>query len=593
MRLAVTATLAALCCLALAGPAAAARPNVVVFETDDQTASSLWAMPNVQRLIADRGATFENSFVSYALCCPSRATFLTGQYAHNHRVFDNVLPYGGFPKLDGSNTLPVWLQDAGYRTIHVGKYLNGYGSRDPTEVPPGWSDWHALVGVSTYRYFGFTINDNGVDTRYPRSPAYYQTDVLARKAVAMVRSAAHDVRPFFMWNAFVAPHFSFSKLHEPDDPPTGITRTPEPAPRDRNRFAGWPLPRPPSFDERDIRDKPDTVRIGHPPIDDRVRAAIQENYQQELESLQAVDRAVGEVVAELERTGQLDRTLVVFTSDNGYFHGEHRLPREKILPYEPSIRVPLVMRGPGIPAGVRREQLVSNQDLAPTILDFTNVAPGLLQDGTSLFPLIREPGDELGRDLLVEGLFRRKTAAAVAFSGVRSRNYFYAEYTNGERELYDLAADPDEMVNRDLDPRYSGLEAELAHRLAQLRTCAGASCRTHPRLAAGAHSRQVELGPDGLPCGASDIELRLRGPDAPLVSDIDVYAGGRVVASSTGGATVRVPASAFAGEGEVTLRATARLTDDRAYTPIVNVRVCGGGGAAAAPQQAPAPGLAR
>jgi N-acetylglucosamine-6-sulfatase len=579
MRLAATAALTLLCCLALAGPAAAARSNVVVFETDDQTANSLWAMPNVQRLLADRGATFDNSFASYALCCPSRATFLTGQYAHNHGVYDNVLPWGGFPKLDHTNTLAVWLRNAGYRTILVGKYLNGYGSRDPTEVPPGWTDWHALVGVSTYRYFGFTINDNGVDTRYPKSPAFYQTDVLARKAVSMVRSAAVDARPFFMWNTFVAPHFSFSKLPEPDDPPNSITRTPEPAPRDRNRFAGFALPRPPSFDEPDVSDKPDTIQTGHPPLATNVRAAIQENYQQELESLQAVDRAVGRVVDELERTGQLDSTLIVFTSDNGYFHGEHRLPREKILPYEPAIRVPLVMRGPGIPEGVRREQLVSNQDLAPTILDYTNVAPGLVQDGTSLFPLIREPGDELGRDLLIEGLFRRRTAQSVAFSGVRSRNYLYTEYTNGERELYDLVRDPDELVNRDLDPGYSGIEAELAARLARLRTCAGAACRSHPRVSVSVTSPHTDVGPDGLPCGASDIQVRVDGEDASLVSGVNVYAGGRLVGSATGGTrTVVVPASAFVGEGEVTLRATAYLTDDRAYTPTVNVRVCGSGG---------------
>jgi arylsulfatase A-like enzyme len=576
MRAALTAVVTVVCCLVLAGTAAAARPNVVVFETDDQTASSLWAMPNVQRLLVDQGATFDNSFVSYALCCPSRATFLTGQYAHNHGVFDNVLPYGGFPKLDHTNTLPVWLSDAGYRTIHVGKYLNGYGSRDPTEVPPGWTDWHALVGVSTYRYFGFTINDNGVDTRYPRSPAYYQTDVLARKATDMIRSAARDPRPFFMWTAFVAPHFSFSKLPEPDDPRNSITRTPEPAPRDRNRFAGVPLPRPPSFDERDIRDKPDTVQIGHPPLSDTVQAAVQENYQQELESLQAVDRAVGRIVDELERTGQLDRTLIVFTSDNGYFHGEHRLPREKILPYEPSIRVPLVVRGPGIPAGVHRSQLVSNQDLAPTILDFTNQRAGLVEDGTSLLPLIREPGDETGRDLLVEGLFRRRTAASVAFSGIRTPNWFYAEYSNGERELYDLTGDPDELVNRDLDPHYAGMEADLAQRLARLRRCSGTACRSHPRLGVGVRS-QVELGPDGLPCAASDVRLDLRGPDSPLVADVDVYMGGRVVASSTGGArTVTVPRSAFPPEANVSLRPTAYLSDDRAYTTPVDLRVCGG-----------------
>src|SRR5213083_1890678 len=125
--------------------ASAVRPNVVVLMTDDQTVESMRVMPNVKTLIADRGVTFDNSFVSYSLCYPSRATFLTGQYAHNHGVFDNVLPFGSFYRLDSSNTLPVWLQAAGYRTMHVGKYLNRYGTRDPTQVPPGWSDWHALV----------------------------------------------------------------------------------------------------------------------------------------------------------------------------------------------------------------------------------------------------------------------------------------------------------------------------------------------------------------------------------------------------------------------------------------------------------------
>jgi arylsulfatase A-like enzyme len=553
--------------------------------TDDQTASSLWAMPNVQRLLVDRGATFDNSFVNYALCCPSRAAFLTGQYAHNHGVFDNALPYGGYAKLDHTNTLPVWLSGAGYRTIHVGKYLNGYGSKDPTTVPPGWTDWHALVGESVYQYFGFTINDNGVPRRYPRLPAYYQTDVLARKAVDMIRSAAGGERPFFMWTAFVAPHFSFTRLPEPDDPPVSITRTPVPAPRDRNRFAGWPLPIGPAFNERDIRDKPETVVQGHPPIDDTVRAAIQENYQQELESLQAVDRAVGQVVDELARTGQLDRTLIVFTSDNGYFHGEHRLPREKLLPYEPSIRVPLVIRGPGVPAGVHRSQLVSNQDLAPTILEATGVQPGRVEDGTSLLPLIRDPGAELGRDLLVEGLFRRKTARAVAFSGVRTRHWLYAEYSDGERELYDLVGDPDEMVNRDLDPHYAGVEANLALRLAQLRRCSGVSCRPHPRIGINLNS-QLELGSDGLLCSASDLELRVRGADSGLVSDVDVYANGRIVASAPRGpGAFVVPRSALPA-GHVDLRTTVYLSDDRAYSPSpLAARACDG---ASEPVAAPA-----
>ena len=574
MRLAATAVMAALCCLASAAPAAGARPNVVVFMTDDQTAESVRVMPHVRRLIANQGVTFDNSFASFPLCCPSRATFLTGQYAHNHGVFDNVLPWGGFAKLDHSNTLATWMSGAGYRTIHVGKYLNGYGNKRPRTVPPGWTDWHALVGASVYQYFGFTFNDNGRTTRYPRTPAFYQTDVLARKAVDMVRTASRGTRPFFMWNAYVAPHFSFTRRPEPDDPPTYITRTPVPAPRDRNRFADEPLPKPPSFNEEDISDKPDTVRFEHPPIEDRMRKAIRESYQQELESLQAVDRAVGLVIDELERTGQLDNTLVVFTSDNGYFHGEHRLPREKILPYEPAIRVPLMIRGPGVPAGVHREQLVSNQDLAPTILDLTRVEARRTLDGVSLLPLARHRGLEIGRDLLIEGLYRRKTARAVSFSAIRSRHWFYAEYSNGERELYDLEADPDEMVNRDLQPRFAGVEASLATRLAGLRGCAGNECTRPPSIDAELDYR-TELSREGVLCAGSDIGLRIRGSDRLRVTGIDVYAGGRVVATSRGGRRDLVLPRSSLPPGDVLLLPTVYLDDDRVYTPATSLTVCG------------------
>jgi N-acetylglucosamine-6-sulfatase len=306
-----------------------------------------------------------------------------------------------------------------------------------------------------------------VDTRYPKNPAYYQTDVLARKAVDMIGRAARGARPFFMWNTFVAPHFSFSGIPEPDDPPISITRTPEPAPRDRNRFAGWPLPITPSFNEHDISDKPDTVRIGHPPIDDTVRAAIQENYQQELESLQAVDRAVGQVVDELERTGQLDRTLIVFTSDNGYFHGEHRIPKDKQRIYEESIRVPLQMRGPGIPAGETVADPVINADLAPTIVDAANATARLTMDGTSLIPVAEDPGLERGRELLIE---------EPTFEAIRTSRYMYAEHSGGAKELYDLAKDPFELQSRHDTPAYASVKADLASRLDALKTCSGSSC---------------------------------------------------------------------------------------------------------------------
>ena len=554
--------------------AAAARPNVVVLETDDQTASSLWAMPNVKRLLQDRGVTFDNSFVSYALCCPSRATFLTGEYAHNHGVFDNVSPFGGYYRLDGSNTLPVWLSSAGYRTIHIGKYLNRYGTKDPREVPPGWSDWHGLVDPTTYRYYGFTMNENGRLTTFPRTPANYQTDVLARKAVNLIRRASRGRRPFFMWTAFLAPHFSFDTLPEPDDP--RFMHTPQPAPGDRNRFAGYPLPITPAVAERSVRDKPVTVRV-HRRISDLLRGAIQENYQQELETLQAVDRAVARVVDALRRSGQLRRTMIVFTSDNGYFHGEHRIPREKVLPYEPAIRVPLVIRGPGVSQGVHLPQLVSNQDLAPTILDATRARPGLLEDGISLLELTHHRHLEPGRDLLIEGLYRGpfiRTFPGIGFSGIRTRQWSYVEYTNGQRELYDLIGDPYELTNRDLDPHYAGVEAALAHRLAALRTCRGPSCLAHPALSPVLRFREHARGP-GAPCASSAVRLRLRGPDRRRVRLVDVYANGDLIQSGRPGQRSFTIPRRRLPRGTVTFRPTAYLSDDRAYTTLARVRVCG------------------
>jgi N-acetylglucosamine-6-sulfatase len=452
-----------------------------VIETDDQTAESLWAMPTVDRLLAKRGVSFDNSFVSYALCCPSRATFLTGQYAHNHGVFDNRLPNGGYEKLRGDNTLPVWLRKAGYRTILVGKYLNRYGRRDPTEVPPGWTDWHGLVDPTTTHYYGFTINDDGSPHRFERSRSNYQTDVLTRKAVRLIRHASRGRRPFFMWTTYFAPHYTLAKPREPGDP----IPTPVPAPRDRGTLRGQPLPYSSSFDEPDVSDKPVTVRL-NPRLTRAQRAGIRENYRRELETLQAVDRGVGRIVGALRESGELQRTLIAFTSDNGYFHGEHRIPFGKRLPYDPAIRVPLVIRGPGIERDVRLPDLVSNQDLASTILDAANAKPGLPQDGLSLLPLMGR-GELADRDLLIEGRF--PFGHPVRFAGIRTTRWFYGEYTNGERELYDLTVDPDETINRSGAPGYEAVEADLAGRLAALRECSGESCRSR-QAGAGAVARE-------------------------------------------------------------------------------------------------------
>jgi arylsulfatase A-like enzyme len=481
--------------------------------TDDQTVESMRVMPNVKRLLADRGATFENSFVSFSLCCPSRATFLTGEYAHNHGVLSNQAPYGGYEALDGSNTLPVWLQRAGYATVLLGKYLNEYGLRDPREIPPGWTEWHASVDPSTYDYYGYTLNENGRLVRYGRDPAAYQTDVYARKAAAIIRRRAAAASPFFLWMAFLAPHAGGPSRH--DRPPD----TPLPAPRHLGRFASKPLPRPPSFNEADVSDKPGGVR-SRPLLDAARIAKVTERYRLRLESLLAVDEAVARIVQALEQSGELDDTLIIFTSDNGYLLGEHRIPTGKVAVYEPSTRVPLVMRGPGIRPGLRLRQAVANVDLAPTIVEAARAKPGHAMDGESLWPVLEDPGIYWGRDLLHEG--PGGAPSVLQFTALRTPRWLYAKYFSGAEELYDLATDPDELTNLRADPAAAAVRDELRARLATLRDCAGDVCRRGPEL-------RVDVSIAGS-CPESDATLALDGPDSPQVERVTFLVGGKVIA---------------------------------------------------------------
>jgi len=213
----------------------ATKPNIVVIMTDDQTLESLRVLTKTRQLIGDQGTTFRNYYVSFPLCCPSRATFLTGQYPHNHGVFSNGPPNGGYTKLNNNNTLPVWLQAAGYFTSHIGKYLNKYGEDTaPTLVPPGWTHWQGLVDPSTYKLYNYTINDNGTLVTYGETPADYQTDVLANRAVATIDEAVLK-QPFFLSIAPVPPHLELTS--------EGFT-DPRPAPRYEGAFSQEPLPQP-------------------------------------------------------------------------------------------------------------------------------------------------------------------------------------------------------------------------------------------------------------------------------------------------------------------------------------------------------------
>jgi N-acetylglucosamine-6-sulfatase len=533
------------------------RPNVVVLMTDDQTVESMRVMPNVHALLAQQGVTFDNSFVSYSLCCPSRATFLTGQYAHNHGVWGNAAPNGGYYKLDSTNTLPVWLQRAGYQTIHLGKYLNGYGTRSKTEIPPGWGEWYGSPDPSTYQYLNYTLNENGKLVTYGNRAADYKTDVEARKAVDIIARQAIDPRPFFLWVAFLAPH---SGGPRDSDDPTGLG-TPSPAPRHRNYFATQPLPIPPSFNEADVSDKPAGIR-NRPLMTPAKIAAVRENYQQRLESLLAVDDAVGLIVNQLAAIGELDRTYILFTSDNGFFHGEHRVPSGKVLLYEPSIRVPLIMRGPRIPPGQHRRQFVANIDLAPTIVAATGAQPGRVMDGRSLLPFARDPIFHSGRDLLLE---------TPTFSAIRTPNWLYAEYVTGERELYNLAHDPDELTSLHNDLRYARTEADLARRLARLRGCAGPACRQGPELALRARSQRGR-GPRS--CRHSRVLVAVRGPSARRISHTAFYLDGHLLKRDRRAPfTAVVPKRLVRPTGSL-LEALVTLTDSRRQTLPRHIAGC-------------------
>jgi N-acetylglucosamine-6-sulfatase len=433
------------------------RPNVVVIDTDDMNQSDIWVMQKTLALLGAKGTTFENSYVSYPLCCPSRATFLTGQYAHNHHVLTDQR----FIDLDSTNTLSVWLRRAKYRTAMVGKYLNGYGVINRREIPPGWSQWYALTGGTEQKRYSFNLNENGKLRYYPRKASSYIDYVLDSKVNGLLKMWAPSPKPFFLY-------YNPNNPHGERALPTWSTRDPEPAPQYLGHFGDPPAPRPPNFNvvkpdqPREIRDLP--------PLTDDQLADLDRRYRGRIESLLSVDDEVKRIVGLVRKYGDKRKTFYFFTSDNGLEMGSHRIEFKEYL-YEEGERVPLIIRGPGIPEGVTRPQPVANVDLAPTIVSITGAIPGRIMDGIPLQPLTRDPTRELGRDLLFE-------SPDTGSYGVRRGHWAYNEYPSGDAELYDLTADPYELDNLADDHANAALVSSLHEELAQLRACSGASC--HP-----------------------------------------------------------------------------------------------------------------
>jgi N-acetylglucosamine-6-sulfatase len=550
--------------LALA-PSAFARPNILVVMTDDQTYASMKYMTQVNQLLGAEGTTFDHYIATFPLCCPSRTTSLTGQYSHNHGVLHNAGPFGGFASFEQSNTLPVWLQNAGYRTIQIGRYLNGYEAA--AGIPPGWSDWQVAPHSRAFNYRNWAVNENGTLRQYPApaNPEEYETDFFVRRAVESIESAAPGEQPFYLSLWLTAPHRGAPR---DSDDPVGIG-TPSPAPRHRDAFANVPMPRPPSFDEANMRDKPQIV-ADRPRFTPERAAGVEENWRQELETLMAVDEGVGRIVDALQRTGELENTLIVYESDNGFMHGEHRALAEKVLPYEESIHVPLILRGPGVPRGQVDDRLVGNIDLPSTILDAADVAPGRVQDGLSLFDLLADPDAELGRGLLIEN--GNGANGVPKYRGIRTDRYLYVEHkTTGEEELYDLAKDPYELKSLDEDSRYDAVRFDLQAKLRRLVGCAGVGCHTRPGV-------RLLLRSDGRPvgrCVRDDLRVRVSGKERSKVVRADVMVGrSRVVTLRGQPLLTTVRRAELPRRGKVALQVNAELRDGRKLTLDDSLRAC-------------------
>lgn len=456
----------ALCFVALLSAGTPARaqeyaqpPSIVMILTDDEDLRAHAHMPKTKALIEDQGASLPNYFATYSLCAPSRVTLLRGQYPHNHRIQGNTQPSGGYAKFQelglAASTVATWLDAAGYRTAHVGKWVNGYQA--PKDPPaPGWDHWFGTENS----FFNFAANRNGEVVRFGEAPADYLTDVLAEEAVRVIRAAAAAQQPFFLHVTPFAPH----------GPAV-------PAPRHAGTGDGVPLPRPPSFGEADVGDKPAPVRA-RPPTTPERELALETRHRKRVETLQAVDALVERVVRALEETGRLASTYIVYASDNGLHMGEHRIGFQKTTAYEEAIRVPLMVRGPGVPRGARVTELVTNNDLAPTLAAMAGVTPPAFVDGRSFLPLLTGTRPPWRRSFLIE---RRVTeeqvlTGAAMFDALRTADLTYVEYGNGERELYDLARDPYQLDNHVGSASPAWL-ATLSTRLAELKNCAGSQCR--------------------------------------------------------------------------------------------------------------------
>jgi len=483
----------------------AKRPNVIVILTDDLDKSLMPYLPNVNRLIRDQGAEMTNFYVEQSSCCPSRASILSGLYAHNHGVIGNVWPEGGYDRwrqTKENDDLAVWLDKAGYRNAMLGKYFNEYpyhpGSHlseaEKAErravVPPGWQSWASPAQGNAYAQQHYRMNVDGtVDADFRDE---YLDTWLGQRALDLVDGT--DGFDFagggqFLYYASYSPHTPYAS-----------------PPELKGSFADVKYPRTPDFNEADISDKFGLTRT-RKPLSESDIATIDETFRERIRSVQVLDQNVARLVQELEDQGALDNTYLMFTSDNGYIMGNHRREIGKYNQFQGTVNVPFYVRGPGIPAGSTYDDVAGNIDIAPTIAEITGAEAPDDVDGLSLLTRL-QGGEPLSRRyfLLGRALTPANTTTANGleeapetyvedtrsstlndFTGITNGRYKLIRYTNiAHEELYDLTNDPFELDNllayddasyQAMSPKGRDAVDTLRAALDRLVNCSGETCR--------------------------------------------------------------------------------------------------------------------
>ncbi len=489
-RVAIFLSLLVLLGVASTQPAAAAeqRPNVIVVVTDDQSLAQFTPeyMPRTFKHFVERSTSFSDAVVPTPLCCPSRAALSTGQYGHNNGVLRNQ-----YKLLERKrNVLPAWLRRSGYRTMHVGRFYNGYGFVGRNgQVAPGWDVWR--TALEPHGYYDYKMRFNSRFRKYGSADRDYLTTNINRIAAKLIRRKSGRSRPFYLQVDQFAPH---------DGPGARTPRcdqTAVPAPADERAYANEPLPAGPAFNEADISDKPEFFQAA-PLIDGNRLDLLTRSWGCGLAALQEVDRGMASIWRALREERALGDTAVLFTSDNAYLFGEHRINLDKHYPYEEAVRVPLTLRLPRAlaPAGQPPTSMapVANIDIAPTVLEMAAADPCKasgcrILDGRSLvsdaagvpqIPADRGIAMEYDGDKPLKGL-------VCSYQGIRDAGAVYVEHLRGRsrfadpceplidaREFYDLEADPFELDN--LLPASPGSPAAQASDLLQSRSAALADC---------------------------------------------------------------------------------------------------------------------